>query len=130
MVPRCLEQTLHNQVDAIEEFVEKDVTDFVLDEIEQINAMEEVMTTDEPDFTLNETTNTEIPGSGNFENIMSDGCDVSCGSSSSASNVLPGSITSTCNSNVLSSTEANAIYIVLGEIYVHCYKDMTVEKQY
>ena len=29
---------------------------------------------------------------------------------------MPGTITSTCNSNVLSSTEANAIYIVLGEI--------------
>ena len=70
--------------------------------------MEEVMTIDEPDFTLSETMNTEIPASGNFENITTDSCDVTCGSSSNASNVLPSSITSTCNSN--------AIYIVLGEI--------------
>ena len=64
----------------------------------QVNAMEE--TTDEPDFTLNETMNNEIPASGNCENITTDSFDVSIAS----------------NSNVLSSTEANAIYIVLGEI--------------
>ena len=91
-------EILHNQVDAIGEFVEEDVTDFVLNEIEQVNAMEEM--TDDPDFTLNETMNTEIPASGNCEYITTDSCDVSSAS----------------NSNVLSSTEANAIYIVLGEI--------------
>ena len=42
--------------------------------------------------------------------------DVSCSSSTSNINVLPSSSTSSRNSNGFSSREANAIYIVLGEI--------------
>ena len=37
---------------------------------EDVNAVEE--TIDEPDFTLNVTMNTEIPASGNCENITTD----------------------------------------------------------
>ena len=41
---------------------------------------------------------------------------VSCSSSTSNINALPSSSTSSRNSNGFSSREANAIYIVLGEI--------------
>ena len=84
-------QTVH-QLSTNEELDEEDVTDFVLD-------------------------NVAMSDSANIEIISTNHCnsDISCGSSSGI-NLPSSSSTSSCNSNGLSSREANAFFIVLGEI--------------
>ena len=92
------------------------MTDFVLREIERVDTFE-VVGTDMPDVALNETENVVLPG--NLKNILTNNfvdIDASCSSSTSTINVLPVTSTSNCNANGLSSKEANAICIVLGQI--------------
>ena len=92
--PDTLSLKIVNQLNTNEEFVEEDVTDFVLE-------------------------NVAMPDSANFEHISTDTCvnsSITCGSSSSAINFPSCSRTSSSNSNDLSSKKANAISIVLGEI--------------
>ena len=98
-----------NQVGAKEELLEDDVTDSVLCEIERVDTFDETVGTGMADVTLNETENVALPS--NFENLLN-----SCSSLTSTNNALSAASTSNCNSNGLSSREANAICIVLGEI--------------
>ena len=81
-------QTVH-QLSINEELDEEDVTDFALDNVE-----------------MSDCANIEIISTSNSD---------SCASSSSGINLPSNSSTSSCNSNELSK-EANAFFIVLGEI--------------
>ena len=86
-----------------------------LREIEGVDTFR-VEGTDMLDVHLNERKNVVLPD--NVKNTLTNSCDIdaSCSSSTSTINALPATSTGRSNSNGLSSREANAICIVLGEI--------------